>query len=279
MIKIWYTGFIEHDVSLYNVEAGKSLDVQNLSMHEEMGQIQYLFCDKTGTLTKNQLIFREMAVLESDQDQSNTQVQHITMTTTTMGSALGPFLSKKAAWKFKKLPPSQSLENTLRCILLCHDVLRINGKLSGSSQDELVLMEMIEQNYEATYITRDSDSITIRINGQNEVYKLIKNYEFTSDRKMMSITVRRASDNVVMNFAKGADTVIRARLAVNGERETALFNELESYAALGLRTLTFAMRLLEEDMASPECDENKIESEYSLLGITGVEDLLQDNVQ
>ena len=53
MIKIWYTGFIEHDVQLYNVEAGKNLEVQNLSMHEEMGQIQYLFCDKTGTLTKN----------------------------------------------------------------------------------------------------------------------------------------------------------------------------------------------------------------------------------
>ena len=99
MIKIWYTGFIEHDVSLYNIEAGKNLDVQNLSMHEEMGQIQYLFCDKTGTLTKNQLIFREMAVLGPHQDQThenpNTQVQHTsstqTMTTMTMGSAMGPF--------------------------------------------------------------------------------------------------------------------------------------------------------------------------------------------
>jgi P-type E1-E2 ATPase len=67
MIKLWYTGFIEHDVTLYNVEAGKHLAVQNLSMHEEMGQINYLFCDKTGTLTKNLLIFREMAVIDSDE--------------------------------------------------------------------------------------------------------------------------------------------------------------------------------------------------------------------
>lgn len=139
-------------------------------------------------------------------------------------------------------------------------------------------MEMIEQNYEASYITRDSDSITIRINGQDEVYKLIKSYEFTSDRKMMSVTVRRISDNTVINFAKGADTVIGAKLAVPGEHETAMFNELESYAALGLRTLTFAMRILEEELASPECEESQIECDYSLLGITGVEDLLQDNV-
>lgn len=36
-------------------------------MHEEIGQIQYLFCDKTGTLTKNLLVFKQMAILGEGQ--------------------------------------------------------------------------------------------------------------------------------------------------------------------------------------------------------------------
>jgi magnesium-transporting ATPase (P-type) len=79
----------------------------------------------------------------------------------------------------------------LRCILVCHDVLRIDGKLSGSSQDELVLMEMAEDYYGAKFLNRDADSITIEINGVAEIYKIIKVHEFTSDRKMMSLSVER----------------------------------------------------------------------------------------
>jgi magnesium-transporting ATPase (P-type) len=81
-------------------------------------------------------------------------------------------------------------KNYLRCILICHDVLRIQGKLSGSSQDELVMMEMIEKEYNARFIMRDSQSIKISINKIEEVYDVLNVYEFSSDRKMMSITVQ-----------------------------------------------------------------------------------------
>ena len=80
--------------------------------------------------------------------------------------------------------------NYLRCILICHDVLRIQGKLSGSSQDELVMMDMLEREYDARFIMRDSQSIKISINEVDEVYDILNVYEFTSDRKMMSITVQ-----------------------------------------------------------------------------------------
>jgi phospholipid-translocating ATPase len=94
MVKIHYTGFIEADVHLINEESGRQIKVQNLSMHEEIGQIQYLFCDKTGTLTQNKLLFRELESRKhSVEDQS---------------------------W-------------LMRCIALCHDAVRINGKLSGPS--------------------------------------------------------------------------------------------------------------------------------------------------
>ena len=70
-------------------------------------------------------------------------------------------------------------------------MLRINGALSGSSQDELVMMEKLEKDCEAKYITRDSSTITIGIRGTEEVYDIMQVFEFSSDRKMMSITVKR----------------------------------------------------------------------------------------
>ena len=41
----------------------KHCQVQNYSLHEDLGQIDYLFCDKTGTLTKNELVFNKWACM------------------------------------------------------------------------------------------------------------------------------------------------------------------------------------------------------------------------
>ena len=50
---------------------------------------------------------------------------------------------------------------------------------------------MIEENYDSSFVSRDADSITIEVNNVKEVYDIIKFYEFSSERKMMSITVKR----------------------------------------------------------------------------------------
>ena len=74
------------------------------------------------------------------------------------------------------------------------------------------MMQLIEDHYEAKMIDRDSDTVKISIRGNVEAYKVIKVYEFNSDRKMMSITVKRESDGSIINFAKGADMAITKRL-------------------------------------------------------------------
>lgn len=74
-------------------------------------------------------------------------------------------------------------------------------------------MHMLEEYYDASMVSRDKESICIKVNGNLEKYRIVKLYEFDSDRRMMSITVQREADGELINYAKGADTAISQRLA------------------------------------------------------------------
>lgn len=94
----------------------------------------------------------------------------------------------------------------------------------------------------------------------------------------MSITLIRLSDNQVVNYSKGADDMVKNLLEDKGFTETNVIDEVDMYAARGLRTLMFARRELDNSHLMPGVTQQDIEQNYQLLGITGLEDELQDNV-
>ena len=38
-----------------------------MNLHEELANISYIFCDKTGTLTQNELIFKKLSLITNNQ--------------------------------------------------------------------------------------------------------------------------------------------------------------------------------------------------------------------
>ena len=61
-IKFFQAMFISHDADMTNKYTLAKVKVQSSTLNDELGQINYIFTDKTGTLTKNNMEFRAFTV-------------------------------------------------------------------------------------------------------------------------------------------------------------------------------------------------------------------------
>ncbi len=62
MVKYMQGVLIARDKKMFSEEYQISVKVQTSSLNEELGQIQYIFSDKTGTLTKNVMEFKRVEI-------------------------------------------------------------------------------------------------------------------------------------------------------------------------------------------------------------------------
>jgi phospholipid-translocating ATPase len=87
---------------------------------------------------------------------------------------------------------------------------------TGSSQDEITFLDMCRDVGLCRFVERNSDEIKIEVQGKIEKYQIIKVVEFSSDRKRMSVIVKR-EDGQVINFIKGADIAIIPRISKSSD--------------------------------------------------------------
>ncbi|XP_040297928.1 phospholipid-transporting ATPase VB isoform X1 [Bufo bufo] len=66
LVKLGQIYFIHKDIDLYDEEIDLSVQCRALNITEDLGQIQYIFSDKTGTLTENKMVFRRCTIVGNE---------------------------------------------------------------------------------------------------------------------------------------------------------------------------------------------------------------------
>ncbi|CAI2737348.1 unnamed protein product [Dicrocoelium dendriticum] len=69
---------MSHDLQLYDARVDRRVEVRTFDILEDLGQIEYVFCDKTGTLTENKMEFKRASIngIEYTADTAHNYVNH-----------------------------------------------------------------------------------------------------------------------------------------------------------------------------------------------------------
>ncbi|XP_078368991.1 phospholipid-transporting ATPase VD-like [Oculina patagonica] len=62
VVKLFQVYFISNDLELYYAEMDQPILCRALNINEDLGQIKYVFSDKTGTLTENKMVFKRCTI-------------------------------------------------------------------------------------------------------------------------------------------------------------------------------------------------------------------------
>ena len=300
VIKYYQAILISSDLDIYHDKTDTPANCRTSSLVEELGQVEYIFSDKTGTLTCNQMDFKQCSI---GGIQYADDVPEDRRPTDIGGAEVGIHDFKQLERNRQNHPTAAIIDQFLTLLSTCHTVIPETtsdkpGKIKyqAASPDEGALVEgSVTLGY--TFVARKPRSVTIMVSGQEYEYELLAVCEFNSTRKRMS-TIFRCPDGKIRCYCKGADTVILERLGPNNPYVEATLQHLEEYAAEGLRTLCLAVREVSEqefrewqqvfNEAATTVGGNRaeeldkaaeiIEHDFTLLGATAIEDKLQDGV-
>ncbi|OAO16472.1 phospholipid-transporting atpase [Blastocystis sp. ATCC 50177/Nand II] len=196
LIKVAYVAFIHHDEHFNRKDTPEDERVHcnSMSLCETLGNVRFLLTDKTGTLTRNELVLREMAVGEE------------TLSIPPHAGETYDYQEPHVQWS-DRTPKMLEVELE-RCVLLCNSCVLDRGVLFSDNPDEVALLRGARESG-SVLLQKHDEKVEIRVGGgQPEAWRLLRVIAFSSDRKRMSVVAKNEKTGVIRVYAKGADDCI-----------------------------------------------------------------------
>ncbi|KAI5437312.1 Phospholipid-transporting ATPase 3, variant 4 [Lathyrus oleraceus] len=262
MIKfIQSTRFINNDLHMYHYETDTPALARTSNLNEELGQVEYIFSDKTGTLTRNLMEFFKCSI------GGVVYGNGVTETEKGIAERRGiklecergvSILMMLGLWE--ELGGMSQILIAARCLAICHTVLPEGEEFpdkiryQAASPDESALV-IAAKNFGFFFYRRTPTKIYIRESHaekmdkiQDQSYEILNVLEFNSTRKRQSVVCRYPDGRLVL-YSKGADNVIFERLADGSNDIKKVTREhLEQFGSAGLRTLCLAYKELHQEV-------------------------------
>lgn len=217
-IKLGQMSLISGDLEMYHKETDTPAGVNTTNNLDDLGQISYVFSDKTGTLTENVMKLRMISIAGKswlhNMDAKNSRVP---------AAAACDMSTEDMLDYIRSRPNTAFAAKAIRYILamaLCHTCLPERSEdgqmdFQASSPDELALVRGA-RDLGFVVTQRSSRSVTVQIPHQDgsssgTTYEILDLVEFSSKRKRMSI-ILRCPDGRIWLICKGADSIMVPRL-------------------------------------------------------------------
>ncbi|XP_048196575.1 phospholipid-transporting ATPase IK [Perognathus longimembris pacificus] len=300
-IYLGHSLFINWDAGMYSEPRAMPAKARSTSLNDQLGQVQYVFSDKTGTLTQNILTFKKCCInghIYDPDEEAGPPCEEKPYMWNEFADGKLLYYNKQLLHTVQRRQ-DRMVQEFWRLLAICHTVMAQEEDdqllYQAASPDEEVLVTAA-RNLGYVFRSRTQDTITVLELGEERVYRVLAMMDFTSDRKRMSVLVRNPEGSICL-YSKGADTVILERLHQRGDMEETTEEVLAAFAGQTLRTLCLAYKeVSEEDFEVWESQHRRaclllqnrapalyqlydeMEQNLQLLGATAIEDKLQDGV-
>lgn len=234
VVKLSQSYFIGKDKLMFSELRSRYSAVRSSSLNEELGQIQYLFTDKTGTLTRNQMEFKiavigrsmfgDLGLLAKDPNRPpqlqkgfvDEELRGLVTKGHNNASVSEVFARNREGSQIVAFSHMRELaEEYLIAMAVTHEVVAEYDKAGkqiyqGPSPDEISLVEAArDMGFQFVKATQSTTELLVR--GESRVLELLEVFPFSSDRKRMSVVVR--CNGVIKLYMKGADSIVKGRLS------------------------------------------------------------------
>ena len=269
IVRLFSSIIMRLDKDLYDEKLGRA-DPRNSNILVDLACVTHLLSDKTGTLTEN-----KMTLVNFVDSSGNHSAEEF----------------------IKSNQETREISNDMLLSFVLNNTVIVysnpDGKIeyNAESPDEAAFVKFAAKSgYVLT--KRTPEKVWFEANGVPTEYEIVALFPFDSSRKRMSVLLKIPGTEKILCLCKGADNIMYQRC-----KEIKYNDYVNSFSQQGYRTLVFGQKIIDEEESKAMMEQynvvsqamsnrdqkvaefaETVEKDLDCIGITAIEDKLQENV-